>query len=70
MSSQKSPPNPAYPKGLVGIVKQMNERRAPLGFAKGEALPPLDCDLAQMAQQRVTVPNESSRKTSDNARKT
>jgi hypothetical protein len=70
MSSQKSPPNPAYPKGLVGIVKQMNERRAPLGFAKGEALPPLDCDLAQMAKQRVTVPNESSRKTSDNARKT
>jgi hypothetical protein len=70
MSSQKSPPNPAYPKGLVGIVKQMNERRAPLGFAKGEALPPLDCDLAQMAQKRVTVPDESSRKTSDNARKT
>lgn len=70
MSSQKTPPNPAYPNGLSGILEQMNERRTPLGFTKGETLPPLDCDLAELAKQRVTVPDEHSRKTSDNARKT
>ena len=69
MSSQKSPPNPAYPNGLTGIVDQMNERRAPLGFAEGEALPPLDCDLDGMAAARVELPDDSTRKLSDNSRK-
>jgi hypothetical protein len=69
MSSQKTPPNPAYPKGLDGILEQMNARRAPLSFAPGEALPPLDCDLKKLANSAVKVPSDSSRKSSDNARK-
>lgn len=69
MSSQKPLPNPAYPAGMAGIVKQMNARRAPLSFAKGEALPPLDCDLNKIAGLRISVPPEASRKRSDNSRK-
>ncbi len=69
MSSKKKRPNPAYPGGLAGILKQMNARRAPLGFAKGEALPPLDCDLDQIAKTRVAVPDERTRSVSDNSRK-
>ncbi len=69
MSSQKSPPNPAYPTGLTGILKQMNARRTPLSFAKGEALPPLDCDLDKLAKTRVELPEDDTRKLSEHARK-
>lgn len=69
MSSKKPPPNPAYPAGMAGILKQMNARRAPLGFAKNEVLPPLDCDLDKLAKSTVSVPDQSTRSLSDNARK-
>ncbi len=70
MSRKTTPPNPAYPNGLAGILDQMNTRRAPLGFAQGEALPPLDCDLAALAKTRVKLPADSTRTRSENARKT
>lgn len=69
MSSDTPPANPAYPNGLRGILDQMNARRAPLSFAKGEALPPLDCDLVALSRTRVTIPADSTRTKSDNARK-
>ncbi|MCI5111800.1 MAG: glycosyltransferase family 2 protein [Marivita sp.] len=69
MSSDKPRPNPAYPNGIAGILEHMNERRAPLSFAEGETLPPLDCDLDALAAQKVVVPHESTRALSDNARK-
>ena len=69
MSSDTPPANPAYLDGMAGILDQMNARRAPLGFAKGEALPPLDCDLVALSKTRVTVPADSTRTKSDNARK-
>ena len=54
---------------MAGILEQMNARRAPLSFAEGESLPPLDCDLQALAGTRVSVPDESTRALSDNARK-
>ena len=69
MSSQKSSPNPAYPNGMAGILDQMNDRRAPLGFADGESLPSLDCDLAALAKTRVTVTEDDTGPLSDHARK-
>jgi len=61
--------NPAYPSGFNGILDQMNARRAPLGFASGEALPPLDCDLTAMARKIVPKPGPKPAKASDHARK-
>ena len=69
MSSDDTPHNPAYPDGLTGILNQMNARRAPLSFAQGEALPPLDCDLAAIAKTRVKNPGKGSATRSENARK-
>ncbi|MCK0148742.1 glycosyltransferase family 2 protein [Marivita sp. S6314] len=67
--SRENAPNPAYPDGLDGILDQMNARRAPLRFAPGEALPPLDCDLETLAQTRVKLPPSSTKARSDHARK-
>lgn len=51
---EKTPAPPlTYPDGLAGIVARMDARRAPLGFAKGEALPPLDVDFELLKNQRV-----------------
>jgi hypothetical protein len=69
MSSKAPPQNPAYPNGISGILDQMNARRAPLGFAEGEALPPLDCDLAALANTTVRVPDENAKHRSENSRK-
>lgn len=69
MSSDDTPDNPAYPGGLPGILEHMNQRRAPLGFADGEALPPLDCDLVQLARQTVPRPGAAPDSPSDHARK-
>ena len=68
--SRRDTPNPAYPDGLPDILEHMNTRRAPLGFAEGEALPPLDCDLDALARTTVTLPGDSPRTRSDNSRKT
>lgn len=54
---------------MAGILDQMNARRAPLSFAEGEALPTLDCDLEAIARTQVSVPADSTRKLSENARK-
>jgi hypothetical protein len=69
MSSDDTPINPAYPDGLDGILNQMNARRAPLGFAKGEALPPLDCDLEALAKTTIAAPRGSPASKSEHARK-
>lgn len=69
MSSDDAPINPAYPDGLPGILDHMNERRAPLGFARGESLPPLDCDLDALARQTVPAPGKLPDSASDHARK-
>lgn len=45
-----------YPGGFPAILRQMEGRRDPLGFAKGEALPPLDADLAPLLDQIVRDP--------------
>ncbi|SHH25368.1 glycosyltransferase family 2 protein [Marivita hallyeonensis] len=69
MSSKKAPPNPAYPQGMTGILNQMNARRAPLTFAQGEALPPLDCDLDALSKKKVKVPSRDAKQQSEHARK-
>lgn len=69
MSSDSTPPNPAYPNGLSGILDHMNQRRAPLGFAKGEALPSPDCDLEALARQTVAAPGKVPASASEHARK-
>lgn len=67
--SRRDTPNPAYPDGLPGILDHVNTRRAPLGFASGEAFPPLDCDLDALSRTTVTLPCDSTRTRSDNSRK-
>ncbi|MFP7570773.1 glycosyltransferase family 2 protein [Marivita sp. S2033] len=69
MSSEDAPQNPAYPNGLAGILDQMNARRAPLQFATGESLPPLDCDLNALARTVVAAPIDHGNTRSDHARK-
>ena len=50
MSDQPSspPPGVTYEGGFEAVVKRMQARQAPLSFAKGEALPPLDVELAPL----------------------
>jgi hypothetical protein len=67
--SRDHTPNPAYPNGLTGILNQMNARRAPLGFAEGEALPPLGCDLSKLAKETVPAPGKKPASPSEHARK-
>ncbi|MTJ05566.1 MAG: glycosyltransferase family 2 protein [Sediminimonas qiaohouensis] len=44
---------PIYPGGFPAIVRQMEARREPLGYAPGEALPPLDVSLEPLKTTRV-----------------
>ncbi|MCL3882742.1 glycosyltransferase family 2 protein [Marivita sp. GX14005] len=67
MSSTPSD-TPAYPGGLPGLLRHWDKRRDPLGFAPGETLPPLDCDLAAIAATRVAPPPEDP-PSSENMRK-
>lgn len=69
MSSETKPHNPAYPRGMIGILEQMNARRDPLGFAEDEALPPLDCDLDALSKTKVAVPDAETKSRSENSRK-
>ena len=48
-----APGTPTYPGGFDAVLAQMDKRRAPLVLAPGEALPPLDCDLAALRAARV-----------------
>jgi hypothetical protein len=45
-----------YPGGIAAVLEEMEARRAPLGFGPGEALPPLDADLAELKAARVPAP--------------
>lgn len=45
-----------YPGGIPALLAQYEGRRDPFSYATGEALPPLDTDLAALAQQTVTDP--------------
>ena len=69
MSSKEPPRNPAYPRGIAGILEQMEARRAPLGFGRGEALPPLDCDLDALRDRTVPPPGDAPASRSGHARK-
>lgn len=46
----------AYPEGFPAILRRVERRRDPLVYAKGEALPPLDVDLAAMVSMVVLDP--------------
>lgn len=52
--------HPTYPGGIAGVLAQMEGRRAPLTFANGETLPALDCDLVELTQTRVPLPDEDA----------
>ena len=54
--SSRDNSTPTYPGGIQAVLQQMEGRRAPLTFAKGEALMPLDCDLQDMRAQTVADP--------------
>ncbi len=45
-----------YPEGFEGITSRWEERRDPLTARDDEGLPPLDCDLAAMAQRKMPDP--------------
>ncbi len=49
-----------YPGGIDAVLTQMEGRRAPLDFAPGEALPPLDVALAPLKTARVADPAEDA----------
>ncbi len=44
---------PTYPDAPQALIEHWERRRAPLGFGPGEALPPLDADLAALAAAPV-----------------
>lgn len=44
---------PTYPGAPASLIDHWNQRRRALGFALGEALPPLDTDLAALRGARV-----------------
>ncbi|MGX9353796.1 glycosyltransferase family 2 protein [Roseobacteraceae bacterium S113] len=45
--------DPTYPGGITGLLAQMEGRLDPFTFAPDESLPPLDCDLDELASARV-----------------
>ncbi len=47
------PPRLTYPTGLDDLIPQWQKRRGRLGFATGEALAPLDTDLAALAARQL-----------------
>ena len=62
-----------YPGGFPAILRQMEGRREPLAFGQGEALPPLDADLAPLLDRIVpdpaTDPDEQTPRRSSHQRK-
>lgn len=51
---------PSYPGGFPAILRQMERRLDPLQYGPGEALPPLDCDLAALMARKVDPTDEAS----------
>ncbi|TNF22997.1 MAG: glycosyltransferase family 2 protein [Rhodobacteraceae bacterium] len=49
---------PTYEGGIAGVLEQMEARRAPLTFSKGEALPPPDVDLAPLKAALIPAPGD------------
>ncbi|MCF1709580.1 hypothetical protein L0V05_12215 [Tabrizicola sp. J26] len=45
-----------YPNAPETLIARWQERRTPLDFARGEALPPLDSDLVALTRQTVADP--------------
>ncbi|MDO9526640.1 MAG: hypothetical protein Q7J57_14065 [Gemmobacter sp.] len=58
-----------YPDGWQAVIDQWEGRRAPLSFAPGEALLAHDADLAALAAQVVTEPDQPQPPVSGYARK-
>lgn len=54
MSAEKNTP---YPGGIAAILTQMDGRRDAIDYALGEALPPYDTPLTELATQIVTDPD-------------
>ncbi|WP_353474613.1 glycosyltransferase family 2 protein [Salipiger sp. H15] len=54
MSAEKTP---TYPGGIAAILTQMEGRREAIDFAPGEALPPYDTPLGELAGQIVSDPD-------------
>lgn len=57
--SDEQPPALTYPGGFDAVVARMDARREPLSFAKGEALPALNCNLAALKSKRITQPEKT-----------
>ncbi|SFQ34509.1 Glycosyl transferase family 2 [Roseivivax halotolerans] len=49
---------PAYPGGIDAVLTQMEGRRDPITYAEGQALPPVDIDLAPLKATRISPPAE------------
>ena len=49
---------PTWPGGISAVLTQMEGRRDALTCAEGEAPPPADLDLALLAAQTVTDPDQ------------
>lgn len=52
----KSDTKPTYPGGIDGMLEQMEGRREPLTFSRGEFLPPLDVDFAPWIASLIPAP--------------
>jgi hypothetical protein len=48
-------PAATYADAPESLISQWEKRRGPLGFAAGEALPPLDVDLNRLAQHPIAA---------------
>lgn len=47
---------PTYGGGIEGVLQQMEGRREPLTFSRGEALPPVDVDFAPWKTSAIPAP--------------
>ncbi len=45
--------NLTYPDAPDGLIERWSKRRGPVNYGQGEGLPPLDIDLAMLAEQMV-----------------
>ncbi len=56
--SDPANPRPTYEGGFPALLQRYEQRRAPLVYGPGEALPPLDVDLAALRDRPVLPPED------------
>lgn len=56
--SSKPPKEPTYPGGIDAVLTQMEGRRDAFTYAPGDDFPAADLELASLAGQRVTDPDD------------